>query len=245
MGDEIKAITPQEALFREAEALERLVELYRKIRGAGASEGIDAERPITEVPLARLGIEDAVTYVLRSVRDPQKTSQIYSTLLAADYPFISENPMHAIQGAVKRLSMKANPDVAYVGGGKWTLTSNYSPTKLQKLKERLSGRGGRSRDEHGQRTKEGMIAKGARFGRHPKFRQDHIAKFRQLVEVEKMRPLKALQEVGISTAYYYQYKEQIYAWKQGDPWPPTQKEPTPPDSGADVIPLHGRAGSST
>jgi hypothetical protein len=168
-------------------------------------------------------------------------SQIYKVLLAADYQFLGDDPLRAIKGALKRLSMTANPDVVYVGGGKWTIASVYRPSQLKKLKEKLSGMGGATSKEHGRRTKEAMLAKGARFGRRPKFGPDDIKKFRQLVEVEKMRPMKALAAAGISTAYYYKHKEQIYAWKPNDPWPPSPTAPSPND-GADVIPLHGRTG---
>lgn len=237
MAEETKAITPQEALRKEAEALERLAAVYHAIAVAGgaavASQAV-GEPAGTGIPLNRLPVEDAVVSVLRSARLPQKTSQICSVLLAANYSFISESAMRAVAGAIKRLSMKANPDVVYVGSGKWTLASMHTPAKLQKLREKISGRGGRSAEEHGRRTKEGMIARRTQFGRRPKFGPDHIAKFRHLVEVEKMRPLKALDEVGISTAYYYQYKDEIYAWKEGEPWPPPLKV----WRGAAVIPLH-------
>lgn len=236
MAEESKAITPEEALLKEAEALQRqaaaearLAEIFRAIANRGGNAALPpaaiftGESSALEVPIARLGIEDAVKYALRSKHDPQKTSQIYKVLLAADYQFIGDDPMHAIQGALKRMSMKANPEAVYVGGGKWTLASLHTPAKLKKLKEKLSGTGGVSAKEHGKRTKDAMIAKGARFGRRPKYGVDDIKKFRHLVEVEKMRPLEALKLVGFSTAYYYQYKDDIYAWKDGEPWPPANK----------------------
>jgi hypothetical protein len=96
------------------------------------------------------------------------------------------------------------------------------------------------------RTKEGMIAKGLKFGRKPKYGPQHIAKFRDLVENQGVRPLAALKQLGISTPYYYAYKDAIFAWKEGDPWPPPggfpSKDNKQPTDGADVIPLHGRAG---
>ncbi len=246
MAEETKAITPQEALRKEAEVLERLAAVYHAIAVAGgAVQPMAFQQPAaTDIPLNRLPVEDAVVSVLRSAHLPQKTSQICSALLAADYSFVSESAMRAVHGAIKRLSMKANADVVYVGGGKWTLASIHTPAKLQKLKEKLSGRGGRSAEEHGRRTREGMIARRTQFGRRPKFGKDHIAKFRQLVE-GGMRPLKALDEVGMSTAYYYQYKDEIYAWKEGEPWPPPPKETKAAEAGADVIPLRGRTGSDT
>ena len=246
MASETKAITPQEALRKEAEVLERLASVYHAMAVAGGVvESPSAGEPIvTDIPLNRLPVEDAVTSVLRSANLPQKTSQICSALLAANYSFVSESAMRAVHGAIKRLSMRAGADVVYVGGGKWTLASIHTPAKLQKLKEKYSGRGGRSVEEHGRRTREGMIARRTQFGRRPKFGQDHIAKFRQLVE-GGMRPLKALEEVGISTAYYYQYKEQIYAWKTGDSWPPPLKKTPPAETGADVIPLRGRTAGDT
>ena len=244
MTDETKAITPQEALVREAEVLERLAVVYRCIAVAGGATEPKGHKvsghPAADVPLTRLSIEDAVVSILRSAQVPQKSSQVCSALLAADYQFISEDPIHATHGAIKRLSMRANPDVVYVAGGKWTLASNHTPAKLQKFKEKLSGRGGRSSEEHGKRTKEGMLARNARFGRYPKFGPDDIAKFRRLVEHEKMRPLKALEEAGISTAYYYAYKDAIYAWKPGDSWPPAGGFPRKDGDGSVVVPLHGR-----
>lgn len=254
-----KEITSREALLKEAEVLERqtaintrLAEIYRNLAGGSAGISLppvgDAKDVplVDDIPIARLGIEDAVVHVLRTTRDPQKTSQIYKVLLAADYQFLGDDPMHAIQGAIKRLSMKANPDVAYVGGGKWTLSSLYTPAKLKKLREKLSGMGGASSKEHGRRTKEAMLAKGVRFGRRPKFGPDDIKRFRHLVEVENMRPLKALAAAGISTAYYYQYREQILAWKPGEPWPPTTDESLPRGVSGDelramgIIPLHAK-----
>ena len=89
-----------------------------------------------------------------------------------------------------------------------------------------------------------MLAKGLKFGRKPKFGPDHIARFRELVDNKAMRPMAALKEVGISTPYYYEYKDAIYAWKNGDPWPPPKGESPekPPEGG--ILPFPRLVGGS-
>lgn len=248
MADEIKALSAdqQGALRKEAEVLERLAVVYRTLAGGDALPANPGKAPVSIAALARLPLEDAIIAFLRLAKVPKKVSQICRALIEGGHQFSSEHPPTAVKTAVRRIAM-ANPDLVYVGSGKWTLESIHRPAHLKKLKEKNAGRGGHSTKEHAKRTREGMIAKGLRFGRKPKFGADDIAKFRHLVDNKIMRPIAALKDVGISTPYYYGYKSEIYAWKPGDPWPP-------PKEGSDqlrgvsgdelrargIIPLHAR-----
>jgi len=221
MADEIKALTPEEAVLREIEVLERLAVLYRaRAAGRNISALKEEIQPATsDAVLIRLPLEEAIIAVLRRIKDPQKPSQVCRALIRAGYDFVSGNPSIAVKTAFNSLAPR-NDDLVYVGSGKWTLASVHTAAKLKKLKDKYAGRGGHSTEEHARATREGMIAKGLKFGRKPKFGPDDIAKFRQLVDNKIKRPIAALKEVGISTPYYYAYKKEIYAWKPGDPWPP-------------------------
>lgn len=167
-------------------------------------------------------------------------------MIEAGHEFAGTDPMIVVKSAFQKLA-SSNNDLLYIGSGKWTLASKYTTAKLKKLKNQYAGRGGRSHEDHAKATREGMIAKGLSFGRKPKFGPDDIAKFRQLVDNKLKRPMAALKEVGISTPYYYHYKDQIYAWKAGDPWPPGKYEENQPrgTSGDElramgIIPMHAR-----
>jgi hypothetical protein len=242
MADELKGLSREDALRTEAEVLERLAIIYRALgsgeepRFAGVESSQTGELP--DNPLAKLPLIDAIIHYLRLADGPKKPAQITKALIAAGRDFDVENPLISVTGALRKAVLR-DSDLAYAGSGGWTLKSKYRTADFNRLFKKRSGRGGKSTEEHARRTKEGMIAKGLKFGRKPKFGPTDIAKFRELVDNKRMRPIAALKEVGISTPYYYQYKAQIYAWKPGDPWPPEPKAPLP-DDGADVIPLHGR-----
>lgn len=245
MADELKGLTREDALRKEAEVLERLAAIYRALGSSDdlPHEGTAAKLPRADMPdnpLAKLPLNDAIMHYLRIAEGPKKPAQVCKALIAADRNFDVDDPLISVSSALRKMSLQ-DTDLAYAGAGGWTLKSKYRTADFNRLFKKRSGRGGRSTEEHARRTKEGMLAKGLKFGRKPKFGPDDIAKFRHLVDNKTMRPLAALKQLGISTPYYYQYKEQIYAWKPGDPWPPEPKAPSP-DDGADVIPLHGRAG---
>ena len=189
--------------------------------------------------LARLPLDDAIVAFLRAAKEPKKVSQMCSTLIEAKFPFASEDPATAVKTSVRRLAA-SNLDIVYVGSGKWTLESLHTPAKLKKLKDKNAGRGGNSTEEHARRTRDGMIKKGLKFGRKPKFGPDDIAKFRHLVDNKIKRPMAALKEVGISTPYYYDYRDAIYAWKPGDPWPPLHGMTPNEMRASGIIPLHAK-----
>jgi hypothetical protein len=196
--------------------------------------------------LTRLPLEDAIKGFLRSADGPRKPSQVCKGLKDADYPFVGADPQLAVRTAFLRLAA-TDKNFVYVGSGKWTLESNYTAAKFKNIKDKYAGRGGRSSEEHGNKTRDGMRAKGKLTGRKPKFGPEHIAEFRRLVDNKILKPVPALKKVGISYAYYHHYKKQIYAWKSGDPWPPTRYDKTALSGvsgdqlrAMGVIPLHSK-----
>lgn len=250
MADDFKGLTKEEALRKEAEVLERLAKIYRAL-GSGedlpripqvASENGD----LPDNPLAKLPQNDAIIHYLRIADGPKKPAQITKALIAAGRNFDVEDPLISVSSAIRKMAL-IDSDLAYAGAGGWTLKSKYRTADFNRLVKKRSGRGGRSTEEHAKRTKEGMVAKGLKFGRKPKFGPEDIAKFRHLVDNKTMRPMAALKEVGISTPYYYHYKDQIYAWQPGDPWPPGKFDDVEPrgTSGDElramgIIPMHVR-----
>jgi hypothetical protein len=246
MAEEIKNLTPEEARLREIEVLERLATLYRAVGKGGALPEAAITATADNAILARLPTQDAIIEFLRTADGPKKPSQACRALVEAAHEFAGADPMAVVKSAFQKLAANNN-DMIYIGSGKWTLASKYTAAKLKKLKSEYSGRGGRSTEDHAKRTRDAMVAKGLTFGRKPKFGPDDIAKFRHLVDNKIKRPIAALEEVGISTPYYYHYKEQIYAWKPGDPWPPGKYEDNqPPGVSGDelramgIIPLNAR-----
>ncbi|MDE2096838.1 MAG: hypothetical protein KGL39_06285 [Patescibacteria group bacterium] len=245
MAKSLKDLTREEALRKEAEVLERLAEIYRALgRGEdvvlpalGAPEASQGET--SDNPLAKLPLIDAIMLYLLQADGPKKPAQICKALIAAGRDFDVDNPLTSVGSALRKTSLR-DSDLAYAGSGGWTLKSKYRTADFNRLFKKRSGRGGKSTAEHAQRTKEGMIAKGIKFGRKPKFGPDDIAKFRDLVENQNVRPMAALKEVGISTPYYYEYKDAIYAWQPGEPWPPPKGVSGDQLRAMGIIPMHAR-----
>jgi hypothetical protein len=225
-----KELTPEEAEELMIDALRRRDEVLseyisRLAKRAGKNPvAKDLTESATNRALQRLPLTDACIEYLRLTNGPKKPANVCKGLLAAGRDFSNENPRIAVASAMRKGAL-THDDLVYVGSGEWTLKSKYTPSELKKLVNQKSGRGGRSPEEHARKTKEGMIAAGLTFGRKPKFGPDDIAKFRKLVPTEvdgkkNRNVIAALGEVGISTPYYYAYKDEIYAWKPGEPWPP-------------------------
>lgn len=255
MPDELKGLTREEAMRRAAEAWQQRAEALgqvAKIYEAWAgNEDLPVEAAVEpknsdlpDNPLAKLPLIDAIIHYLRIADGPKKPAQICKALIAAGRNFDVENPLVSVGGALRKTALR-DSDLAYAGSGGWTLKSKYRTADFNRLFKKRSGRGGRTTEEHARRTKDGMIAKGLKFGRKPKFGPDDIAKFRHLVDNKIMRPMAALKEVGISTPYYYEYKEQIYAWQPGQPWPPPKPGEPLSATGDElramgIIPMHAR-----
>ncbi len=90
----------------------------------------------------------------------------------------------------------------------------------------------RNRDEHIERTKEGIAHFKARtgntWGRKPIITAEQIEKFRAFYDTGNYSVLAASKHAGISNAYFYMNREAVLAWKKGDPWP-LPRPPRPRD----------------
>ncbi len=89
------------------------------------------------------------------------------------------------------------------------------------------GMGGRTRKAHVRRTKKGIErskAEGKKWGAPLKFDAAMVIEMRRLL-ASGMKVRAACQQLSISGALYYQYRDQMTVWQEGTPWPPPK--PTP------------------
>jgi hypothetical protein len=216
-----KLISPQEALVRRAAVLEELAAVYLEIARAQASapepvlsgsatfritgaESVDIDQ------LVKLPLTDAIVAVLIASKRPQSARQIWDTLARAGRQMEAEDPVRSVQWALKKLLTK-NDDVFSTGWGKWHHKSRYTTRKLNKLIASRAGTGGRTHEEHIERTKKGLEKareKGKLLGARRRTTDEQIVELRRLVEVEKCSILSSCKAVGVSPSLYYYYKRE-------------------------------------
>ncbi len=185
MGKEPKAITPDEALLKEAEVLERLAIIYAKLgRPSGeAAPSAKIAKEVASADWAKLPLIDAIFECLRASKTPKTPKQIWTELESVGCEVASDTPIEAVHWALKKMAIK-NTNVIPVGWGAWHLRSKYTKAQLRKLLVKRAGKGGRTRTEHAERTKAGMElakAKGVRIGARIKATPAVVAEAKKMI----------------------------------------------------------------
>jgi len=256
MAEEIKAITPQEALRKEAEALERLAAIYHAIAvGAGA--------PLSTTTLAQAKVEQtgrdtsyvhlpltlAIPAYLADCKEPQTAKQIASALVQAGRDFETAKPVHSVQTALRK-AMIANSDVFHATWCKWWLKSKCTKAQLEKYlaKNARFGTGGHTKKEHAKRTSDGIAkrrSQGLRWGPKPKATPELLERAKQMMRdgVSLSETCRQL-DVAIPTLYQFGIRQRDLQ-KEGELQRQKAKQEAAADASADVIPLHGRTGSAS
>jgi hypothetical protein len=170
---------------------------------------------------ANMSLPDASIRQLEIAGKPQTAKEIWDALSAGGLTVTAKHPVHAVHWSLRRRSKK-NQRLNFAES-QWSL----KPVDLKK-----GGMTNRDRDEHIERTKEGIAhfkaRTGSTWGRKPKITADQIEKFRELYDTGKYTVFAVSKEAGVSNAYFYMNREAILAWKKGDPWPlPRPKAPNP------------------
>jgi hypothetical protein len=171
-----------------------------------------------------MSLAEAAVEHLKGFNKPISTGKICAVLEDAGYEFASGHPTRALGEALRKRASHHN-DVFLVGNGLWAYTHNFTPLRIKKLTKKLGGMGGRSADDHAERTKDGIArasAKGIKVGAKLKFTAEKVVEFRRIIDGGSTIGA-ACKAVGITATTYQNYKSRMELWKEGEPWPPSQK----------------------
>jgi hypothetical protein len=214
MAEKPQNITPNEALLKEAQALEkvaqaheRLAVLYGQIaRGLGGVPLSRTPKAPAEnsVNLANLPLIDAILEFLKTCKGPKTGGQIWAALEKAGCEVASDTPERSVQWALKKAA-RTNPDLIAVGWGQWDLKSKYSKAKLERILKERAGRGGRTAEEHKRRTRAGMEKareRGEQIGATSKMTPEVMDAIEAMIRDQK-KVADIAAEVGVSKASIY------------------------------------------
>lgn len=173
---------------------------------------------------AGLELTDAIYKYLLMNKQMRSIKEIWGALEEAGFKVVSGHPTRAVSEALRKRAHRRN-DV-FRAGGRWGATENFSNNYIKRITRRHAGLGGRSADEHGAKTSEGIErrrAAGFRVGAPRKLDAEMVVKIRRL-RAEGMNIGAVCEEVGISRGLYQMYRNRMKIWKEGTLWPPP--EPT-------------------
>jgi hypothetical protein len=217
-------------LARYRASLTELAQIGPVIRAdampAGAQaedETFRAEMP-TKGAFAGLELTDAIYEYLAMNKQMRSMKEIWAALEDAGFKVLSGHPTRAVSEALRKRAHRHN-DV-FRAGGRWGATKNFSNSYIKRITKRHAGMGGRSAEEHGTKTSEGVErrrAAGLPVGAPRKLDAAMVVKIRRLRE-QGMSIAAVCAEVGISTGLYQIYRKRMKVWKEGTLWPPP--EPT-------------------
>jgi hypothetical protein len=219
MAEKPKDITPEEARLKEIAILEqrdlllqqrdallqRLAILYGEEAGRDPSAASSVSmNPAVSSGLANLPLTDAILEYLKTCKGPKAPNQIWVALEAAGFETVSETPIDSVVWALKKLAKK-NPNVVKVGWGQWDWKSKYTKAKFAKLLAKRAGRGGRSTEEHKNRTLDGMEAarkRGKHIGAPEKMTPEVMDRIEHMLLAQR-KVAEVAAELNVSRASIY------------------------------------------
>lgn len=229
LADEIAALREAlAAVVSKKETVDAVISAYdgrtsaatapRKTRSAPASQPMPADSPyygkaFPEAAMQRLSL----------AAKPESAREIWAALSAASFPSDSKDPVHAVHWALRRRAEK-HGDVLLVGVGKWGLRDWYSDEQIEEITRNLGGMGGRDREAHVEKTRQGIAnlkARGVRWGRPSTIDAEKMAIFK--AHRKEGKSINASAKAAGFSGANYQYFRNKYdddAWEPGDPWPP-------------------------
>jgi hypothetical protein len=224
---EAKLAAQLESMRCELEAVRCELEDYLAARSQEApAHPISVHPPIatsptpTEQDLSDLTLKDAIVAHIDRVGRPQSPSEIWESLSQQGVEPLSDDPVKAVSWALRKLKMKG--EVVMLSFGQWDLRKRYGNTKLKEIAKLSAGRGGQTRATHSKRTKAGIerhIAAGGRIGAPRKFNAEMAAEMKRLLG-QQMSKSAVCASLGVSVQTYYNNRDLLKVWKEGEPWPP-------------------------
>ena len=173
-------------------------------------------------PFAGQTLIDAAMEYLKGFHKPVPTGMVCAVLEEGGFKFESGHPTRAVSHALRQRKLRYG-DVFNPANGLWGYAPNFTAAQIKKITKKYAGMGGRSAEEHGGATSEGMKqaqARGVRIGAKLKFTEDKAVELLRLIQ-EGSSIRKACAAIGITYACYAIYKDRgLLTWRQGDPWPP-------------------------
>lgn len=192
------------------EYLSLLEEKERELAGAPAdvaSSGADAMP--ADVRLVKWPLADAMPIVLKLFDEPPTAKQIVAILKRAGREFESDNPVRAVRAALKK-AIADNPDVYTIGWAKYFLRSKSTrkTKQIEKAFAKTNGTGGRSNEEHGRRTAEGIAKRRSKglekWGRDKKATPEVVERAKEMMR-NGMSLRETCRTLGIAIPTLYQY----------------------------------------
>lgn len=185
-------------------------------------------------PYYGLGLGGACSRCLQRAGRPMMAREIWADLEAHGFRSAHEDPIGAVARVLPRRA-KTNGDVILVGRGMWDWKPRLSDAQIQEITHNLGGMAGRDYAKHIEKTKEGMIVareRGAQIGQPKKLNADLVRQFKALM-ASGVGANKACKTLGFSYGTYRNYRAQIEAWSDGQPWPPVpaSDDESEPDNG--------------
>lgn len=173
---------------------------------------------------AGLELTDAIFQYLLMQTQMRSIKEIWKALEKAGFKVVSGHPTRAVGEALRKRTHRRN-DV-FKAGNCWGARKNFTDTYIKRVTKKHAGMGGRSAEEHGVKTSEGIErrrARGEQVGARRKFDAEKVVKFKQL-RAQGVKIGAACDAVGISRPLFQLYRNRIKVWKEGTLWPPP--EPT-------------------
>jgi len=186
-------------------------------------------------PFLGQGLRAACVEAIRQAGRPQTAREVWSALSAGGFTSAHNDPVHAVQSALKRRA-HVHKDVILVGGGKWDLTVNLTEEQIAGLAN-LGANAGRDAEAHRQKTLEGMrvaAERGATVGAKRKFTPEVAAEFKRLFD-KGVSLKRACKMLGVTPNTFYNNREQFDRWTAGEQWPQTDSDDEGPDQSTRVV----------
>lgn len=165
-------------------------------------------------------IEAAVEY-LKGFHKPVAVGMICAVLESAGFTFVTGHPTRALGDALRKRMIR-HGDIFSVTKGLWGYRENFTAAQVTRLTKRHAGMGGRSHEEHGAKTREGIErrrAAGKQVGAKRKLTAEMAAEVIRLID-GGWSVRRTCDHLNISAATYYNHRKLLAAWKVGEPWPP-------------------------
>ena len=176
-----------ERLRATREYLDLLEETERALTGAPPPvSDVKAEPAVGDVRIVEWPLADALPVLLGYCDEPQTTKQLVALATRLGRKFETDSPVRAVRAALKK-AMAANPDVYQLGWAKFYLRSKATrkTKQMEKALAKTNGTGGRSHEEHGRRTSDGIAKRRAqgldKWGAPKKLTPEKIEEAKQLL----------------------------------------------------------------
>ena len=144
------------------------------------------EIDFSDVRLTKWPLPDAMPIALELFDEPPTAKEIVAVLKRAGREFESDNPVRAVRAALKK-AMAVDPNVYTISWAKYFLRSKSTrkTKQIEKAFAKTKGTGGRSTEEHGRLTAEGIAKRRKdglkKWGRAKKLTPERIEEAKEML----------------------------------------------------------------